>query len=87
MQSGELTERAREEEGDGTRARTPEPPLSHDLTPLHFLFMMDMSINQLLDDSEGVKFYMEMQAGSPSTNCLIPHENNINTEKNYINHL
>lgn len=46
-----------------------------------------MSINQLLDGSEGVMFCMEMQAGSPSTNCLIPHENNINTEKNNINYL
>lgn len=59
---------------DDSKDRTPEPPLSHDLTQLHFLFMMDMSINQLLDDSERVKFCMEMQAGSPSTNCLIPQK-------------
>lgn len=58
MQSGELPERASEEEGDEMRqddskARAPQPLLSHDPVQLHFLFMMDMSINQLLDDTEG----------------------------------
>lgn len=51
-----------EEEGDETRqgdskSRTPEPPLSHDLMQLHFLLMMDMSINRMLDDTVWVTIF------------------------------
>lgn len=59
MQSGELPERASGEEGemrrrqDNSKAGTPQPLLSHDPMLLHFLFMMDMSINKLLDYTEG----------------------------------